>query len=199
MPPHNVSVPLLHSVGATECSNVRPRSWLRPCHECARQNRARRPKFLPFDDYSYHGSHLAVQRLIIRRRVERREREVQLAPGQRPPNYIMIFARRPSMASQSPCTFPGSMEGVTRRHLRYGMETPHGHAITKIAEAADFVIGLQGTRRFGGRCSSHVTASLTDLHCSSSAGRPSGRGRPTRPHGPARRSGAHPPLHPLEL
>ena len=131
-------------------------------------------------------------------KIQERRQTPLLAPGQRPPNYIMIFARRPSMASQSPCTFPGSMEGVTRRHLRYGMETPHGHAITKIAEAADFVIGLQGTRRFGGRCSSHVTASLTDLHCSSSAGRPSGRGRPTRPHGPARRSGAHPPLHPLE-
>ena len=118
---------------------------------------------------------------------------------QRPPNYIMIFARRPSMASQSPCTFPGSMEVVATGHLGFGMETPRGHAKIKISEAADFVIGLQGTRRFGGRCSSHVTASLTDLHCSSSAGRPSRRGRPIRPHGPARRSGAHPPRHPLEL
>ena len=118
---------------------------------------------------------------------------------QRPPNYQSSFARWPSMASQSPCTFPGSMEVVATGHLGFGMETPRDHAKIKISEAADFDIGLQGTRRFGGRCSSHVTASLTDLHCSSSAGRLSGRGRPTRPHGPARRSGTHPHLHPLEL
>ena len=51
---------------------------------------------------------------------------------------IILRPMWPGMASLSPCTFPGSMEGVTRRHLRYGMETPHGHAITKILEAADF-------------------------------------------------------------
>ena len=79
------------------------------------------------------------------------------------------------------------------------METPHGHAKIKVSEAADIVNGLQGTPRFGGRCSCHVTASLTHLHCSSSAGRPSRRGRPTRPHGQPRASGTHPPLHPLEL
>ena len=117
---------------------------------------------------------------------------------QRPPNYQSIFARWPLEGFSSPIPGAPSSEGVASCSLDGGMGTRHLHAPVKkpIEKLLPLAVGRDRRRR--ALASWHVTASLIHLHCSATTSRPSHRGRPTRPHGPARRSGANPPLHPLE-
>ena len=119
--------------------------------------------------------------------------------SQRPPNYQSKIARWRLEGLSSPGPPDGSHQGVPRRQLDGGMEALNLHAPVKERIEKSSAVAGEWSHRRERSSSCHVTACLPDLHCSSSAGRPSRRGRPTRPHGPARRSGAHPGLHPLEL
>ena len=119
--------------------------------------------------------------------------------GQRPPNYQSKIARWRLEGLSSPGPPDGSHQGVPRRHLDGGMEALNLHAAVKERIEKSSAVAGEWSHRRERSSSCHVTASLTTLHCSSSAGRPSRRGRPSRPPWPARRSGAHPPLRPLEL
>ena len=122
-----------------------------------------------------------------------------IARAQRPHFFIMISCRRPWNGFSSRVPLDGAMKGVATCNLDGGIHATDGYAAVKtpIEKLLPFSRGRY-TRR-SGRSSCHVTASLTNLLWLSTATRLSSRGRPTRPHGPPRRSGAHPPLRPLEL
>ena len=130
--------------------------------------------------------------------VRGRRGALQIECAQRPPNFIMISCRRPGNGFSSRVPLGGSMKGVPSCNLDGGLETPYLQAPVKNPIEELLPLSRGRYRRRSGRSSWHVTASLTQIHYPATTSRPSRRGRPTRPHGPPRRSGAHPQRHHLE-
>ena len=119
--------------------------------------------------------------------------------AQRTPNYQSSFCRWP----QDGVSFisPGvpSSEGVPSCNLSGHIAAPIVYVPVKTPTENSSPVADARGYNVGGLASCNVTASLTNLLWLSTATRLSSRGRPTRPHGPPRRSGAHPGRHPLEL
>jgi hypothetical protein len=96
------------------------------------------------------------------------------------------------------CTTARPGEGERSRSLVGRLESAYLHAAAKLPCSAEQPLAHKGTLRFGRSTSRHDTTKMIHLHWGATRARLRRGGRLPRLLEQPRRSGDHPPVHPLE-